>query len=236
MANNFFGAIGLTGGGAGALDAIDGAIIADGDAALVIDSTNDKTYFYTLNSSSGAAESSPTVISPDSNAGTKRWILTSINMVVSGSLNATVDRLTANDMTLSAGAQIIYTSPTSDETGTGVQIAQTVDANTYGVASLLVLSADGNWDEADADSEDTVGRLALAMQSGTGTKRVMLRGIMRDDTWNFTPGAQLYVSTTVGEITQTAPSASGDFVQVVGYALTADIILFDPSPDYVELA
>jgi hypothetical protein len=78
MANNFYGAIALTGGGAGALDAIDGNVLADGDGALVIDATNDKSYFYTLNASSGAAESSPNIIAPDSNAGNKRWILVNV--------------------------------------------------------------------------------------------------------------------------------------------------------------
>lgn len=75
MANNFYGGIALTGGAEGALDRIDGAILNDGDGAMVIDSSNDKVYFYTLNASSGAAESSPDTISPDSNAGNKRWIL-----------------------------------------------------------------------------------------------------------------------------------------------------------------
>jgi len=58
---------------------------------------------------------------------------------------------------------------------------------------------------------------------------------MRDDTFAFTPGAQLYVSGTAGEITETAPIGSGDFVQVVGFALTADVIFFNPSPDYLEI-
>ncbi|NIV10169.1 MAG: hypothetical protein GWN62_02330 [Aliifodinibius sp.] len=74
--SDFYGATALTGGGTGALDAIDGNDVADGDGAIVIDATNDKVYFYTLNASSAAAESSPNIISPDSNAGDKRWILT----------------------------------------------------------------------------------------------------------------------------------------------------------------
>ena len=80
-----------------------------------------------------------------------------------------------------------------------------------------------------------VGKLALALESGTGSKRLLLRGIARDDTWSFTPGAQLYVDTTAGTITETRPSGSGDFVQVVGWAKTATIIFFEPSPDYAEV-
>lgn len=72
MASNFYGATSLIGGGAGALDAIDGAALVDLDGAFVV--TASGVYFYTLSASSGAAESSPGVISPDTNAGTKRWI------------------------------------------------------------------------------------------------------------------------------------------------------------------
>ncbi len=62
----------LTGGGAGALDAIDGTLLQDEDAAIVI--SDGGPYFYVLDADSGAAESSPNVIAPDANAGDKRWI------------------------------------------------------------------------------------------------------------------------------------------------------------------
>lgn len=237
MANNFYGAIALTGGGSGALDAIDGDVLSDGDGAIVLDATDNTFHMYTLDASSGAAESDPGVIAPDSNPGNKRWIILAWEGTINTSLAAIVGALTCASISLGDAANILMDSaPASDHNGTGMVINQTVDANSYGIGGLLVLSSDGNWDDADADAEATVGQLAIALEAGTGTKALLLSGIMRDDTWNFTPGVQLYVSTTLGEITETAPSASGDFVQVVGYALTADIIVFNPSPDYVELA
>lgn len=66
----------LTGGGSGALDAIDGAGLSDLDAAIV--QTDGIAYLYSLDATSAAAESSPDIISPDTNAGDKRWILQSI--------------------------------------------------------------------------------------------------------------------------------------------------------------
>lgn len=71
--SNFYGATSITGGGSGALDAIDGADLSDLDGAVVI--TDGTAYFYHLNATSGEGESSPDIISPDSNPGTKRWIL-----------------------------------------------------------------------------------------------------------------------------------------------------------------
>jgi len=73
MANYVYGAIGLTGGGTGSLDAIDGNDLYDNDSAIVF--TSSAAYMYQLDASSGATESAPDVISPDANAGDKRWIL-----------------------------------------------------------------------------------------------------------------------------------------------------------------
>ncbi len=78
MANNFYGATGLIGGAAGALDLIDGAGLADLDAAFV--SIAGKIYVYVLDADSAVAESSPEVISPDTNAGDKRWVLQTLGL------------------------------------------------------------------------------------------------------------------------------------------------------------
>jgi len=74
MANNiYYSKVLLTGGGATALDSIDGDSLTDGDFAYV--HIAGIRYTYRLNATSGAAEASPSVIAPDTNAGTKRWIL-----------------------------------------------------------------------------------------------------------------------------------------------------------------
>lgn len=75
MSNKFWPAIDFIGGGTGALDAIDGDNLSDNDGGFVIDDGSEILAVYRLDGDSGAAESSPDVISPDSNAGTKRWIL-----------------------------------------------------------------------------------------------------------------------------------------------------------------
>jgi len=74
--NTIWPASGLTGGGA-ALDGIDGARLLDGDGGLVIVDDSGTVYFgpYRLDADSAAAEASPSIISPDTNAGDKRWLL-----------------------------------------------------------------------------------------------------------------------------------------------------------------
>ena len=130
--------------------------------------------------------------------------------------------------------------PDTDETANG----PTTDSINAGVTvakfQLCYLATDGEWALADADAESTsVGMLAIALEAGTDTNpmKVALSGsFVRDDTWNWTTGDELYVSTTVGSITATAPSATGDVVRVVGYAVSADVVYFLPSGAWVTVA
>lgn len=69
------GATSLTGGTTSSLDNINGGELNDGDPA-VVNLPAGGTYWYTLDEDSGLAENSPFVISPDTNAGNKRWICT----------------------------------------------------------------------------------------------------------------------------------------------------------------
>jgi len=65
------------GGAAGALDSVDGNLLTDLDAAIVV--TVDKIYFYSLDDDSAAPEDIPDVIAPDNNPGNKRWILLQVH-------------------------------------------------------------------------------------------------------------------------------------------------------------
>lgn len=70
----FYPIIDFTGGGLGALDKLDGSILNDKDAGVVI--TPSSFAPYSLDADSGAGESSPQIIAPNTNPGNKRWILT----------------------------------------------------------------------------------------------------------------------------------------------------------------
>jgi hypothetical protein len=104
---------------------------------------------------------------------------------------------------------------------------------------LVMRQADGKYDPSDADAEGTAnGLLGIVLSSNAGslvdTDRfvLVLEGWVRDDTWNFTVGADLFVSATAGEITETAPAGGGDVVRRVGHAVSADVIYFHPDNHY----
>jgi len=100
----FYPYIALTGGGDGALDSLDGTLLKDGDGAIVIIPGTQEYLAFTLDADSGLAESSPDVISPDSNAGLKRWIRTNASVdskaakVVGATLNNYAKLTAAGDL------------------------------------------------------------------------------------------------------------------------------------------
>lgn len=114
--SNFYCFTDHIGGGAGALDARDGADLADKDAALVVIENNH--YLYFLDADSALPEDSPFVISPDANAGNKRWILTDI---------------TAENTNAALSSMIL----------TGGEISEGTNAGTIKVAALTAMLRTG---------------------------------------------------------------------------------------------
>lgn len=127
--------------------------------------------------------------------------------------------------------------PTADNTASGLVVTATVDTNNEGIGAPLFMAADGHLDTADADAATSSPCVALALETGTGSKRVLLHGVLRNDAWNWTTGpgtsSLIYVSTTVGTLTQTQPTGTDDVIQPVGWALTDDCIYFSPSMIYL---
>jgi len=66
-------------------------------------------------------------------------------------------------------------------------------------------------------------------------KVVLPKSFVRDDTWAWTIGGTIYMSETLGAMTQTAPTTADAVVRVVGYAVSADVMYFDPSPNHITV-
>jgi len=122
---------------------------------------------------------------------------------------------------------LLSTAGGSDQTSCGNIATMTVDSNATGFGAALYMASDGHFDEADATAIGTMPCTAIALETGTGSKKVALPGtFIRDDTWDWTPGGPLFVSETTGALTQTAPTTSQAIAQCVGYAVAADYIYF----------
>ena len=139
------------------------------------------------------------------------------------------------------GALSLDATPDSDHTANGPQTATLNAGYSSTIMDLVYLASSGKWLEADADAAGAaaINLLGISLEAKTDGQamNVALSGsFVRDDTWNWTIGVPLYMDTTDGAITATKPTGSGDAVRTVGYAVTADIIFFNPSSDYVTLA
>jgi hypothetical protein len=76
----------------------------------------------------------------------------------------------------------------------------------------------------------------MALESGTGSKKVLLEGQICNTSWNWNAGFLYLDTATAGGMVQSAPSGTGDQVVVLGWALSADTIFFRPSLVLVEHA
>lgn len=99
---------GLTGGTSADLDGINGSGLVEGDVGWVFRDANtvETKYEYRLKAASGAAESVPDIIAPDTNPGSKRWILQAIYNATLAGLTSSVAELNILDGVTATEAEI----------------------------------------------------------------------------------------------------------------------------------
>lgn len=139
--------------------------------------------------------------------------------------------------TLSAKKISLTAAHTADDTYEGIQIPGL--ANLGGVTQwdAVYLNSDSQWVKADANGAGAFPAMGLAVATALTTVAVtvLVLGTVRNDAWNWTPGGLIYLDVTAGALTQTAPATTGDNVQQVGFAITADIAFFDFNSTFVEV-
>ncbi len=132
--------------------------------------------------------------------------------------------------------------PNTDHTAEGTTTNDIAAGESITVMDLVYLkSSDGEWWKTDADVAATAsGMLSISLETKTNgnAMKVALPGsFVRDDTWAWAIGDILYIDQSDGEgkVTSTAPIQTDNVVRVVGYAVTADIIYFNPESGYITL-
>ena len=99
--------------------------------------------------------------------------------------------------------------------------------------------SDGTWELADADAvANCDGMMAVALGAASDTNGMLIRGMVTLDHDPGAVGDVLFLSTTAGDCSATAPSANNDVIRVIGYCLDASNgqIWFDPDKTYVEVS
>lgn len=125
--------------------------------------------------------------------------------------------------------------PDTDHTANGPQTDSFASGYTASQFDLVFMGSDGKWLEVDSDAVATCkGMIALSMEAKNDTEPMLVAlpgSFVRDDTWNWTVGATLYAGETLGAMQEAIPTGADAIIKVVGFAVTADVIYFNPSPD-----
>ncbi len=142
-----------------------------------------------------------------------------------------------SNLSISEGGAVNISTPllaTTDHTATGLSAQMLAGGAIAAFETVCIHTVTGEVVLADASALATARCIGIAPSaiSDTATGEILLQGYIRDDTWNWTIGGEMYLSETAGGMTQTAPGIE----QVVGIALTADVVYFNPSLDIIEHA
>lgn len=129
--------------------------------------------------------------------------------------------------------------PGSDHEASGVKLALTAnEAQNFG--DVCRINSSGSAQLADSSVIATASMAVMCVSNsvaGAATGQYLMLGIARDDSWAWTVGGLIYLSltgTTGNTLTQTAPTATDEVVQVVGIATHADRMMFYPNLVQVE--
>lgn len=127
--------------------------------------------------------------------------------------------------TVSSGISNHGVVPTTSGSYSGRTFTITCD-DTAIVGSPLYIKSTGNLGLADATISGTMPVAFISVTDGTGSIACVNDGYICNTDWNWTPGKYTYV-TTSSDLSHDNPTASGNWIQPVGRAMSADTIVVD---------
>lgn len=136
------------------------------------------------------------------------------------------------------GVVTLDATPSADHSATGAFMTLTAN-ETQAFGDVCYINSSGEAQLADADGIATAKVVAMCTTAVAADAQTsyLTYGVARDDTWNWTVGGYVYLSTTGSTgntLTQTAPSGADDCIVIVGIALHADRLFFNPQLVIVE--
>ena len=252
-----------SGGGAdgfymGSIQAVEVGLVTNNTTALTLDSSQNATFAAAV-TVTGNLTANGNIIGDDSTS------ITNISSIGADSYGADADSTTRFTMgatsidCLVADTDVFQVSETDFTFDPAVKVSihkrnlaktSNTDADADGdivyfgsttsmdAGKIYYFNSSGGWTLADADAESTAkGMLAVALGSASDTNGMLIRGMVTLDHDPGTIGDTVFLSTTAGQASSTAPSGNGDIVRVIGYCLdsTNGQIYFNPDGTFVEV-
>jgi len=219
-----------------ARDALNATIRTEGYLACMNDS--DKVYIYTSSSTADVDWTN-----------TANWQLTGVDTLIgltdtpagygtTGQVLTTngTDAATWEDAPSPVGIDLALNTRSNPYTIAGDHEGTVLSIGTLGLTVGTVYYWDGSeWADANAGAVATAdGLMGVATDTGVSPD-VLVSGIIQLSSVPGSAGDVLYLDTTNGTLTATAPSGSGEIVRVMGYNLDGSRIYFNPSQDWLEI-
>ncbi len=221
-----------------------GAVVASGDVGGATVTASGTVSGATVTSSgavNGTSMASSGAITGTTITGSSN--VTGANILTTGLLSATGD--------VSGGSLTTTGTTSTGNLKATLPVASLTTGNWQGLAATFTASSNTTIGQAVyvnnvtskmslACSNVTATMPSIALSTGTitadTTGTYILDGFLCNSGWTWTIGGLIYVdATTPGSLTQTAPAATGNQVQIVGVAYTATIVRVKPEFVIVEI-
>lgn len=155
-----------------------------------------------------------------------------------GSGEITGDKIASSTIPYSCMDEMIIPSTDMTVTGLRVTLIAAIDMN-FGDVGFL--NAAGKVDLGNANSIATSSCAFMATQTilANNPGTFLLQGIARNDAWNFSIPGLIFLSTSGvsgSTLSQSGPTGVDDVIQVLGFALSADAMFFNPQLVQIEHA
>ncbi len=114
------------------------------------------------------------------------------------------------------------------------------DVVTFGTGTIATFScyyfnSAATWILSDSNAVgSSSGLLALALGNAVSSG-MLLRGYVRNDSWTFATASAIYLNSTAGALSNTAPTAANDVIRIVGFAISRTVIFFCPDNTWIEI-
>jgi len=219
-----------------ARDALNATIRTEGYLACMNDS--DKVYIYTSSSTADVDWTN-----------TANWQLTGVDTLIGltdtpAGYGTTGQVLTTNGTDAAAwedapspvGIDLALNTRTNPYSAAGDHEGTVLSIGTLGLTVGTAYYWNGTeWADANAGAVATAdGLMGIATATGVAPD-VLVSGIIQLASVPGSAGDVLYLDTTNGTLTATAPTGSGEIVRVMGYNLDGNRIYFNPSQDWLEI-
>lgn len=143
----------------------------------------------------------------------------------------------SSSLTISGSLQ--FQIPTSNGTYNGnIAKIYTIGEN-VSFGDLLYIDSNGTWKKTNSNSSESYSRfLGIALETSTTGNSIFTalpNSFISSNGFSFNPGMQVFLGTSSGSMSSSAPTTSTHGVRVIGMAIDATTLFFNPSSDYLTL-